>query len=84
MFGLGLTEILIFLVIAFIVFGIPIAIVVLLVFLLRKPQSSINDYHSYHSYERERTSSTRIVCNHKQTIHDPGLMLRTMEIACIP
>jgi hypothetical protein len=43
MFGLGLTEIVIFLVIAFIVFGIPIAIVVLLVFLLRKPQSSIND-----------------------------------------
>ena len=43
MFGLGLTEVLIFLIVGFIVFGIPIAIVLLLVSLLRKPQNGINE-----------------------------------------
>ena len=43
MFGLGVTEMVIFLVIGLLVFGIPVAIVVLLVFLLRKPQNSNND-----------------------------------------
>ena len=43
MFGLGITEMVILLVISLFLFGVPIAIVVLLVFLLRKPQNAIND-----------------------------------------
>ncbi len=43
MFGLGISEVVILLVVGLLVFGVPLAIVVLLVFLLRKPQNAIHD-----------------------------------------
>jgi hypothetical protein len=37
MFGIGITEIAVFMIFSFVCIGVPVAIVFLLVFLLRKP-----------------------------------------------